>query len=100
MADPLDNVNEVLESLEKEALHTTQGSYVRIEHVRRLLEGRKEEQTKEKEKRLEQRPPRNFAEARRQIKNDPEIMAGFERKGLPELGKAVPSTEPQPPSRA
>lgn len=92
MSDPLDNVNEVLEELRDAALHTTQGSFVRIEHVERLLGNRKEAAAEPKPR------YRNFDQARRAIKADEEIMQHFP-KGPREPGKSVPA-QPQPPSRA
>lgn len=99
MPDPLENINAVLEELEGAALKTTQGDYVKLEHVRSLLQKRKQVEEEEKDKKMEQRPPRNFKEANGQIKKDAEIMAGFPQPGPREPKHSVPATEPRPSSR-
>jgi hypothetical protein len=71
MSDPLDNVNEVMEELKGAALQTSQGSFVRVEHVERLLKKRQEEAQRRKEERLEEGPPpKTFADATRRAARD------------------------------
>lgn len=99
MSDPLDNVNEVMKRLEGSAISTSQGSFVRVDDVKRLLQERKEEAEKERQKRMEQRPPKTFAEARTRAKDDPEIQAAFPPSDtVREPGRHV-DAQPRPSSR-
>lgn len=95
--DPLENVNEVMEELQGAALHTSQGSFVRVEHVERLLKKRQEAALEEKEKRMLEPPPKTLEQARRRAARD--LKEAFPSSGPREPGKSVPS-QPQPPSRA
>jgi hypothetical protein len=96
MADPLDNVNEVLAELQGAALHTSQGSFVRVEHVERLLKKRQEAAEEEKAKKLDEGPPpRTWDQARRRAARD--LKAEMPSSGPREPGKSTPA---QPPSRA
>jgi hypothetical protein len=88
MADPLDNVNEVLEELQGAALRTTQGSYVKLEHVERLLQKRQKAAEEAKEQRLEGvPPPKTWDQARHRAKED--LKKSFPSSGPPEPGKHV-----------
>jgi hypothetical protein len=88
MADPLDNVNEVLEELQGAALRTSAGTYVRLEHVERLLTKRRTAAEEAKKNRLEEGPPpKTFDQARARAKRD--LEEAFPSSGLPEPGKSV-----------
>lgn len=88
MADPLDNVNEVLEELQGAALHTTVGSYIKLEHVERLLKKRQQAADEVEEKRLEEGPPpKTWVQARERAKRD--LEKEFPSSGPPEPGKHV-----------
>lgn len=84
--------DELIAELEGVAMKTSQGTFVRIEDVRRLME----KHEAEAEPMLEP-PPRNMDEARGQAQRWLEEQNG---PRPPELGRALPATEPQPPSRA
>jgi hypothetical protein len=86
MSDPLDNVNEILEELQTAAIQTSQGSVVRVEHVKKLLEKRVEAKVKETEKRMAEPPPTTLVQARRLAARD--------------LKEAFPSTGPKEPGRS
>lgn len=85
MADPLDNVNEILEELETAAMQTSQGSFVRVEHVKKLLEKRVKAREEAKQARIEEPPPRTLQEARRRAARD--------------LKEAFPATRAREPGR-
>lgn len=88
MSDPLDNVNEVLEELQGAALRTTAGSYVRLDHVERLLNKRRQAAEEAKNERLEEGPPpKTFDQARARAKRD--LEGAFPSSGPSEPGKSV-----------
>jgi hypothetical protein len=87
MSDPLDNVNEVLDELKGAALQTSQGSFVRIEHVERLLKKRTEAREAAAIERAEEPPPKTLAEARRRAARD--LKENFPSSGPREPGKSV-----------
>jgi hypothetical protein len=96
MADNLLNINDVMAELEGLAIRTTQGSFVKQEDVRRLLE--KRQQALEIEDKAEPKP-KTVEEARAQAKKYlAEVNVGPKPRG--ELGRSIPANEPQPPSRA
>lgn len=89
------SANDLLKELEGVAIHTTKGSFVKMEDLRRLI---KERQDKEQEEPKEE-APKTLAEARGQAtrflkKQD------FGPQDPQEPGKAIPAREPQPLSRA
>jgi hypothetical protein len=92
VADPYENVNDLMEELENAAFQTSQGSFVRIDHVRRLLTKREKAAEEAKEKAKEDRiehgpPPKTLAEARRRAAAD--LKAAFPSSGPREPGKHV-----------
>lgn len=87
MADPLDNVNEVLEELQGAALRTSAGSYIRLEHVERLLKKRQQAADEAKERLEEGPPPKTWDQARQRAKRD--LEKAFPSSGPPEPGKHV-----------
>lgn len=96
MADPLDNANDILQELRDAALHTTAGSFVRVEHVERLLKERREARISDAEARLEEPPPKTLQEARRRAARDLK-EAIREQDGAPrypEPGKSVDASPP------
>lgn len=86
MADPLDDVNEVLEELNSAAMHTSQGSFVRVEHVEKILKRRQEARAEKAIESVMEPPPKTLQEARRRAARD--------------LKEAFPSTGPKEPGRA
>ncbi len=92
----LSNINEVMALIEEKAIRTSEGSFVKLDDVRRLLDDRKKE---EEEQRKSDIPERMTAEqARNRIKKDPDIMKDFPPTPR-EPGRAVSAQEPQPSSR-
>ena len=89
MADPLDNANEILEELKGAALHTSQGSFVRVEHVERLLKQRRDAREEALDQRLEDPPPKTWEGARRRAARD--LREQYPRTGPPDPGEAVPA---------
>lgn len=83
--------DDLIAELEKLAMRTTQGSFVRIDDVRRLIA---EQNAPEVEP--DEPPPKNILEAHGQAKRYLERENG---PRLPDLGRAIPATEPQPASR-
>jgi hypothetical protein len=95
VSDNLLDINEVMTELEGLAIRTSQGSFVKQEDVRRLLE--KRQQATEIETKAEPKP-KTMVEARAQAKKFlAEAHVG--PKPLPNLGKAIPASEAQPSSR-
>jgi hypothetical protein len=88
------NINEVMAEIEKLAIHTSQGSFVKLDDVRRLAGTINPEEEKS------DIPARMTPEqARQAVKRDPDIMAQFPRTPQ-EPGRSVSAQEPQSPSRA
>lgn len=94
MSDDLHNLNDVIEELEGLSIKTSQGSFLKTEDVRRLLEKKKAAgaiQDKEEPK------PKTIEQARSQAKK---FLA--DQTDLPaprEPGRAIPASEAQPVSR-
>jgi len=93
MAD-VSNINEVMALIEEKAIRTKEGSFVKLEDVRRLLDSQK----KEEEKKSDVPERLTVEQARARIKKDPEIMKEFPTTPR-EPGKAIPAQEPQSSSR-
>jgi hypothetical protein len=92
----LSNINEVMALIEEKAIRTSEGSFVKLDDVRRLLDAQKQEAEEQKKSDI---PERMTAEqARSRIKKDPEIMKDFQPTPR-EPGRAIPAQEPQPSSR-
>jgi hypothetical protein len=89
------NINEVMALIEEKAIRTKEGSFVKLDDVRRLLEDQKKSAEEEKKSDI---PNEMTAEqARARIKKDPEIMKEFPATPR-EPGKAI-SAQPQSSSR-
>lgn len=71
----LHNLQTAMEQLEKSALRTSQGTFVKIEDLKQLMEEQDEELTEENLNRI--LGPRTFAQAKARIQKDPEIMGQF-----------------------
>lgn len=98
MSDDLQNMNDLIEELEGIMIKTSQGEFVKMEDVRRLVDKRKSAKAiTETENKPE---PKTVEEARARAK---EFLAK-EQRGLspvPNIGKAIPASDnAQPPSRA
>lgn len=90
----LSNINEVMQLLEEKAVHTREGSFVKLDDVRRLIEEKKNATPDHPEL-----PERMTVEqARAAVKRDPEIMKHFP-SGPQEPGRSIAASEPQPSSR-
>jgi len=84
----------VMALIEEKAIRTKEGSFVKLEDVRRLLDSQK----KEEEKKSDVPERLTVEQARARIKKDPEIMKEFPTTPR-EPGKAIPAQEPQSSSR-
>jgi hypothetical protein len=94
MADDLHNASELIEELEGLSIKTTQGSYVKMEDIRRLIEKRQAAQ----EVTDEEKPnPKTLDEARAGAKKY--LIEKIGKPPVREPGKALPATDPQPSSR-
>jgi hypothetical protein len=94
-SNDLHNLNDLLAELEGAAIETSQGSFVKVEDVRRLIEKR----TAAREEQVSQGPPpKTLEEARARIKADTELMKSFP-KPPPDAGRAIAAQQPQPASR-
>lgn len=92
----LHNLNDLMAEAEGLALHTSQGSFVKVEDLRRLVEARTvgtviDEATAFKGK--------TFHQAHSAIKKDPQFES-INQTGPKAPGRSVPAMEPPPPSRA
>lgn len=94
MANDLRNLDDALAEIEKLSISTTQGSYVKVEDVRRLMQQQQEQSAVEEETAP---APKTFAEAKEAIKGNKELMASFPGS-KPTAGRAIPAA-PQPVSR-
>lgn len=98
MSDDLHDLDELLDEIKGMTIRTTQGSFVKEEDLRRLIEKRKQAGAID-QKTLPQ--PKNVAEAREQAKAF--LAERAKESGLPapkpSLGRAVPASEAQPSSR-
>ena len=95
MTDDLHLLDDLVRELEGLSIKTTQGSFVKMEDIRRLTEKRQAAQAVD-EKVLP--APKNVHEARAQAK---EYLrgVGFGPKDPLEPGRAIPATESQSSSR-
>lgn len=88
----LHNLSQLLAEIEGISVKTSQGSFVKVEDVRRLIDKKKAAgpPTAEDLKTVEQ--------AREAIKRDPDLIKAF-ASAPQEPGRAVPASEPQSSSR-
>lgn len=94
MANNLHTLDDALAELEKISIPTTNGTFVKMEDVRRLMK-LDQEQAAIEEKAAPK--PKTFAEAKEAIKGNSELM---EKLGgaKPSAGRSIPAA-PQPVSR-
>ena len=95
MTDDLHNANDLVAKLEELAIHTTQGSFVKLEDVRWLIEKRKEAGAIEQ---AEAPRPKTLHAAREGAKKF--LADQFPRPQPREAGRSISANESQPPSRA
>lgn len=93
--DDLHNLTELIEELEGISVKTSQGSFIKMEDARRLIEKRSTAKKLEEETKP---TPKNMHEAKA---GAAEFLKkqGFGQKNVPEPGRSLPATEPQPSSR-
>jgi predicted transcriptional regulator len=87
LAELTNSLDEALEEIEKASIKTTQGSFIRVEDVRRLLTAKKEAMAVEQETAPR---PKNMNDAKQMAKRDPEIAAEFANRPM-QLGKSIPA---------
>jgi hypothetical protein len=75
MADSLHNLRTALEVLERSAIRTSQGTFVKVEDLKKLVEQQDEELTMAELDRI--MGPRTFEQAKARIQKDSEIMDQF-----------------------
>jgi len=99
MADaPLHDLNELLAELEESAVSTTQGSFVKMEDIRRLLKDRSKAASEAKDDEAENPSPKTVEQARAAAKRDPDLAKLFEDRPQ-DAGRSIAAQEPQPASR-
>ena len=99
MADaPLHNLNDLLAELEESAVSTSQGSFVKMEDIRRLLKEKADASAKAIADATETPPPRTLEQARAAAKRDPDLIKSFADRPQ-DAGRAIAAQEPQPASR-
>lgn len=94
MESDLHLLKEVIEELEGLAINTSNGSFVKMEDVRRLAAKRQEA----KEVTAALPAPKTMVEAKVQAKEFLATQNGLKNDPR-EPGRAIPATEPQPASR-
>jgi len=97
LAESLHNLDTLLRELERMAIRTTQGEFVRISDVRRLM--REREEAQQIEDAAHKDKPKTMSGAKQAILKDPEIMKNFPRPVQSQGGRSIPASEPQPSSR-
>jgi hypothetical protein len=93
----MSDLDDVLKELELIGMRTSQGTFVKVDAVKKILQKKLEVREEEEEKRREQGPPpKDFSVAKERAKGDPDLWKDF-KTGPREPGKAVPASEGQPP---
>jgi hypothetical protein len=87
------NLNEALEAIDKIAMHTSQGSFVKVSDLKQLLTERREILESELEDRLEREIPYRMSpeKARRLAMRDEKLREDFPAPSPREPGKSVPA---------
>lgn len=96
LANPLHNLDDAMEELEKLSIRTSQGEFVKMEDVKRLMAEKREAASIEKE--VEKEKPKDMNGAKQAILKDPDIMKNFPPPRR-EPGRSIPSQDPHPASR-
>lgn len=94
MSSPLQLSDELISQLEGVAIRTSQGSFVKMEDIRRLA-GEKKDASAISEALPK---PKTLVQAREAAKKL--LAETFGEQGPRDPGRALPATEPQSPSRA
>lgn len=97
MADSLNDLGTILRELERMAIRTTQGEFVRISDVRRLM--REREEAQQIEEAADKEKPKTMTGAKLAILKDPEIMKNFPKPTPKEGGRSLSASEPRSSSR-
>jgi hypothetical protein len=92
VADRLHNLDAALAEIQKLAISTTQGEFVRVDDVRRLLAEQRADQVG-REISSTFLGPKTMTQAKRQVKQDESIMENFQRQPR-NLGKSIPVAPP------
>jgi len=92
----LRNLDDALEALDDMAMHTTQGSFVKVEDMKKLLKERQEVLEAEFEDRIEKRIPYRMTpeRARRLAMRDETLREEHKSPGPREAGRSVPAGPP------
>ena len=93
--DNMPTLDEALAELEKRSIRTSQGTYVKMDDVRKLMDERK---TASQIEAKEAPKPKDMNSAKQMILKDEELMKNFPRRD-PKLGRSIPATESQTSSR-
>jgi hypothetical protein len=91
--DDLQNMNDLVSELEGISIRTSQGSFVKMEDVRRLVEKRKSAQTITE---ATEPKPKTVEQARAGAKKFLEEQTGL--PPLPNIGRAIPASDTAHPS--
>lgn len=92
MPKDLRNLNEALDEIEKISIATSQGQFVKVDDVKRLLQERREVLEAELEERIEKRIPyRMSPERARRLAMRDESLKTDPPPGPREPGKSVPA---------
>lgn len=99
MPDPVHNLNDLMEEIEGASIETSAGRFIRVDHIRRLVEKR-QAAAEEDEAKVEEEPaPTTWDQARSQAARYLKEELGAKPPNVG-AGRSVPASDSQPPSRA
>jgi len=97
MTEDLHNLNDALAYLDKKAVHTNQGTFVRLEDVKEAM------QTVQDTRAIERATaprPKTMEQAKQMVRQDEDLMKEFQTDKVAPPGHSVPAMVPESPSRA
>jgi len=89
-----DELSNDLQDVERYAIHTSKGSFLKVEDVKRLMTRQKVEEALSE---VLSDPPRSLAQARARSREY--LREQGMGPDVPDIGRAIPASDPQPSSR-
>lgn len=71
---------QMLDVLKNKTIKTQNGTYIKVDDLKALIDERKQQEATTREEEAKQRTPKSFSEARVLAKQDPELRALFADK--------------------
>ena len=97
MTQDLHNLNDALAYLESKAVHTGQGTFVRMDDVKEAMRQAADARAIE---RVTAPRPKTMEQAKRMIRSDEDLLKEFQSNKIAPPGHSVPAIVPESPSRA